>query len=160
MKHKKYQSGFTLIEVMIVVVIIAVLSSIAYPSYKESVARSRRAEARVVLTAAQQWMERFYTENFRYDRTSDASEQAVTTLFPDRLKKAPAEGSGAEQYVISVIVTNGVRDKYEVRATRKSGSSMANDRCGDFEIDHLGRKRLLNTSGFSSTSAAMDTCWK
>ena len=64
MKSKYSVRGFTLIELMIVVAIIAVLASVAYPSYKEYVARSRRAEARAVLVAAQQWMERFYTENF------------------------------------------------------------------------------------------------
>ena len=160
MKHKKYQSGFTLIEVMIVVVIIAVLSSIAYPSYKESVARSRRAEARVVLTAAQQWMERFYTENFRYDQNSAGVAVTDASQFPSRFSVSPLPGQGSPSYEISVIVTPGVRDVYSVRATRKAGSSMASDRCGDFEIDHLGRKKLLNTSGFSSTSAAMDACWK
>ena len=53
MTIKQKQIGFTLIEVMIVVAIIGVLASLAYPSFKESAARSRRAEARVVLTQYQ-----------------------------------------------------------------------------------------------------------
>ena len=38
------ESGFTLIEVMVVVVIVAILSTVAYPSYQESVRRTKRAE--------------------------------------------------------------------------------------------------------------------
>ena len=53
------QQGFTLIELMIVVAVIGVLAALAYPSYKEYIAKSRRAEAKAVLLSGQQWMERF-----------------------------------------------------------------------------------------------------
>jgi len=144
MKNKWDQKGFTLIEVMIVVAIIAVLAAVAYPSYKEYMARSRRAEARAILIASQQWMERFYTENFRYDKTSAATPVAVTdsSQFPSRFSVSPAPGQGVAVYNIGVVVTNNVRDVYSVTATRKAGTSMAADRCGDFSIDHLGRRDL------------------
>ncbi len=162
MTKKQFQKGFTLIELMIVVAIIGVLAAVAYPSYKEYVARSRRAEARTILVASQQWMERFYTENFRYDKTSAATPVAVTdaSQFPSRFSVSPTPGQGAAVYDIAVIVTNDVRDVYSVKATRKSGTSMATDRCGDFSIDYLGRKDLVNYSGFSSKSAALEACWK
>ena len=47
---KSLSHGFTLIELMIVVAIVAILASIAYPSYKDSVLKSRRAEARTALS--------------------------------------------------------------------------------------------------------------
>ena len=56
------QGGFTLIELMITVAIIGILAAVAYPAYTEQVAKGRRADARVRLVAAQQWMERYYTE--------------------------------------------------------------------------------------------------
>lgn len=49
MKNIKFSSGFTLIEIMIVVAIIGILASIAYPSYLESVRKTRRAEGRAEL---------------------------------------------------------------------------------------------------------------
>lgn len=160
MKINTSQRGFTLIEVMIVVVIIGVLAAVAYPSYKESVARARRAEARAVLIAAQQWMERFYTENFRYDRNSANVAVTDASQFPSRFSVSPVPGQGSAVYNIAVVVTNNVRDVYAVTATRKTGTSMASDRCGDFSIDHLGRRDLSNYSGFASKSAAIEACWK
>ena len=60
------QAGFTLIEVMIAVLIIAVLSAIAYPSYDNHVINSRRAAAAVCLMERAQFMERYYTTNMSY----------------------------------------------------------------------------------------------
>ena len=60
------QAGFTLIEVMIAVLIIAVLSAIAYPSYDNHVTNSRRAAAAGCLMERAQFMERYYTTNMSY----------------------------------------------------------------------------------------------
>lgn len=160
MTMSKASRGFTLIEVMIVTVIIAILASIAYPSYREYVAKSRRAEARAVLTSAQQWMERFYTENFRYDRNSAGVKVTDSSQFPARFSVSPPPGQGSAVYDIAVVVTDGTRDAYSVTATRKSGTVMAADKCGNFSIDHLGRRDLTNYSGFPSKTAAIEACWK
>ena len=53
----KKQRGFTLIELMIVVAIVAILASIALPAYNSSVTKSRRADARVMLLRAVQQQE-------------------------------------------------------------------------------------------------------
>jgi type IV pilus assembly protein PilE len=160
MKKYSMQQGFTLIELMIVVAVIAILSALVYPSYKEYVAKSRRAEAKTVLLSAQQWMERFYTENFRYDQNSAGTAVTDSSQFPARFSVSPMPGQGAAVYDISVIVTAGTRDVYSVKATRKAGTSMANDRCGDYSLDYLGRKDLANYTGFADKAAAIDACWR
>ncbi len=58
--------GFTLIEVMIAVVVVAILAAIAYPSYQDSVRKSRRAEGKSALLKAAQVQERFFTDQNRY----------------------------------------------------------------------------------------------
>ncbi|MHC8441350.1 MAG: type IV pilin protein [Candidatus Eutrophobiaceae bacterium] len=59
--------GFTLIELMITVAIIAIISSIAIPSYTEYVKRGKRAEARSALLEAAAKMERYYSDENRYE---------------------------------------------------------------------------------------------
>src|SRR6218665_205200 len=138
MKHQRMQSGFTLIELMIVVAIIGIVSGLAYPAFKEQLAKSRRADAKATLVGAPQ--------------------------FPSRLRVSPEPQMGSPLYDIRVVlkVENGVkkRDEYSVKATRRAGSAMANDRCGDFSIDHLGRKNVSDYSGFSSFLEANRVCWQ
>ena len=160
MNKLKFQKGFTLIELMIAVAIIGILASVAYPSYREYVNKSRRVEAKKTLIAAQQWMERFYTENFRYDKNSANVAVTDASQFPSRLSVSPPPGEGSAMYTITVTVTDGVRDAFTVNATRKSGSAMANDRCGDLSIDHLNRRKVTNHKGFGSDAAALDYCWR
>jgi len=55
--------GFTLIELMVTVAILAVLAAIAVPNYSEHVRKSRRADAKVALAQTAQRLERCYVDN-------------------------------------------------------------------------------------------------
>ena len=59
-------SGFTLIELMVVVGIIGILAAIAYPAYMQYVLKSHRAEAKAILTETAQFMERYFTTSGTY----------------------------------------------------------------------------------------------
>lgn len=61
-----HSRGFSLIEIMIVVVIIGVLAAIAYPSYNNHVVKTRRAAAAACLLERAQLLERYYTTNLTY----------------------------------------------------------------------------------------------
>lgn len=169
MKHMKAHRGFTLIELMITVTVIAILAAIALPSYSEYIARGRRTEAQTVLLAGQQWMERFYSENFRYDQNSagtlvtDSSSQ-----FPKFFITSPVPGQGTALYNIAVTTLDAggatSRDNYLITASRIDTAGMAADRCGDMTVDNLGR-RSLKTGTYSSNAganlgAAITYCWK
>lgn len=63
------RSGFTLLELMIVVAIIAILTAIAVPAYGQYVERARRSDGQNMLLQIAATQERFYTSNNRYAAT-------------------------------------------------------------------------------------------
>ena len=67
----KYMHGVTLLELMIVVVIIGILTAIAYPNYQQFVARAKRTEARALLLEIAINQERFYLQNNTYGSMAD-----------------------------------------------------------------------------------------
>lgn len=153
------QRGFTLIELMIVVSVIAVLASIGYPSYTEYVAKSRRTAMTASLQQGQQWMERFYTENFSYYQVR-GSNALSGELFPAALKQSPVPGEGSAQYNIAVTVDTKQPEAFTLRASRTGG--MTSDRCGDYSLDQYGRKKIENydVNKFSTMQQAIAYCWK
>lgn len=64
---RTHSQGFTLIELMIVVAVIAILVAIAYPSYQSHVIKTRRATAAACMIELAQFMEREYTTNQSYE---------------------------------------------------------------------------------------------
>jgi len=125
-----------LIELMIVVAMVAILSSIAYPSYKEYIRRGYRAEARAALLQAQQWLERAAT---------------AQGVYPDKLPEALS----SQHYRIKVESEKKGMD-FKLTAERKGDGAMADDKCGDFTLTHTGTQGIdKNATG---TSAA--DCWR
>ena len=149
----RFSSGFTLIELMIAVVIVAILASIALPSYTQYIERAKRADARTQLLQVAQFMQRFYAANDSFEK--DRIGNAVSTKIPGSLTQSPADGSAI--YKLSIPTATAVG--YELRMTPVSGESMGTDSCGTYTLTSTGVRGVL-VDGSAGDAALRNTCWK
>jgi type IV pilus assembly protein PilE len=141
-RNTRATRGFTLIELMIAVVVIAVLTGIAVASYANQVTKSRRAEAKTALLDLAARQERFYTTNNSY--TNVAANLGYTAL-----PAAVPGGTAAATYTLSVTAVTATT--FTAVATR-SGAQAA-DVCGDYTIDDRGVQGNVNNTQASAQ------CW-
>jgi type IV pilus assembly protein PilE len=116
----KRERGFSLIELMIVVIIVAILTAVALPSYFNQVQKSRRAEAKSALTQIATMQEQFRTEQNRY--TSDLTDLGL----------AAAGWNDTENgyYEVSVLAPTGgcpIASCFALQVRPKAGSPQADD---------------------------------
>jgi len=129
------QKGFTLIELMIVVVVIGVLAAIALPSYREYAARARRADAKNALADVELAMEKWRANNIRYTSTLADLNMTVTS----------------EDGFYSLTISNVTSFAYQANAAPMGGTRQAGDRCGTFVVDQ---------SGPDYGAGASQECWQ
>ncbi|MEK6668133.1 MAG: type IV pilin protein [Pseudomonadota bacterium] len=146
--------GFTLIELMITVVIVGVLASLAYPSYIEYVARGHRTQVKGQMAAAQQWMERHYSERYFYG--DDAAATANTAFASQGFAQSPPAGEGAARYTLRVSVANSGQT-YTITATRTG--TMASDRCNSPTVTNTGVKGISGKTEDEAAPLVAD-CWR
>jgi type IV pilus assembly protein PilE len=142
---RKSNAGFSLIELMVVVGIIGILASIAYPSYRDHVARAKRADAQSTLLQGAQWMQRYYAANNGYTGAATAYAAGPHIV-------SPKAGEGAVNY--NITVSSATASTFELTATRAGG--MLNDKCGNFTLTDSGAKGLASADSSQSTA----TCWR
>lgn len=135
--------GFTLIELVITLTVVAILTAIALPAYTQYMQRSHRSDARLALMRAAQWMERYRTEWGSYRNATNAP-----TLPPD-MAASPAPGSGKTQYNITLV---SAATTFTLTATRSTTGMMNSDSCGNLTLTHDGRRGRTGT-------APLEQCW-
>jgi len=142
--------GFTLIELMIAVAILAILTAVAFPSFLDSVRKGRRAEAVSGLAGLQQAQERWRTNNANYTTTIGNLGVGSSTPYYDLTVSAPS--ANAADLAIGYIVT----------AVGKTGTSQANDsQCRKLSVwvDRGSVKYAGCGSCSTFTYSASNACW-
>jgi len=111
--------GFTLVELMIAVALVAILAAIAYPSYREYVKRAHRSSAQSLMLDLANREQQYLLDNRAF---LGGGASAVTTLLPAGV---PVEVS--DFYDMTITATAGPPPNFEVKATPKAGSLMAGE---------------------------------
>lgn len=153
----KKSTGFTLIELMITVAIIGILASIAYPSYQDSVMKSRRADAKGVLLGLTNAMERRFTEKNSYcDAALATGGTAVTdcgTATEDTGTPSIYTIPNETKSFYTITISAATASSYTLSAARTG--AQANDKCGTLTLTHTGFKGV--TGADTGVNAA--DCW-
>ncbi len=150
--------GFTLIELMITVAILAILASIAYPSYVEQVRKSKRTDAKTALYKIAQQQEEYFIQNMSYaaDLATLHNNPGVNTIdSPEQqydITISAVAPAGCDS-VIGAGLTACVA--YTATATAKVGTGQRGDKaCRTLSLDNLSRETSTNDSG-----VATNVCW-
>jgi type IV pilus assembly protein PilE len=160
LRGRRPAAGFTLIELMIVVALVAIIATIAIPQYQDYVIRSKRAAARQVLMEAAQYLERNYTAAGCYnfaDTPGCLAQSGSATAQPSTMLRAPSEGR--QSYAVAWAYTSSGQ-AYTLTATP----------CGDagtcpsgtdtsFKDPDCGALTLTQT-GLRGASGNVTTCWQ
>jgi type IV pilus assembly protein PilE len=135
--------GFTLIELMITVAIVATLAAIAYPSYTNHVRKTSRAEAKARLLQVAQLQERNFTEKNTYTTNIAGLLGVAGTVYSSSTNDA---NSG---YQITAPVATASAFTLEAAP---QGSQVADTNCGTLRLLHTGKKEI-------SGSGSVAQCW-
>lgn len=134
----KLKKGFTLIELMIAVVVMAILTAIAYPSYRTYILRSHRIDALAALAQDQTVLERCYAQNFNYNAAC-----ASRPTFPHN----------SSQNYYSINLSNLTATTFTLTAT-PLGTQALDTTCSNFTLDQANQKTASDGSGTNQS-----TCW-
>lgn len=144
----KRSYGFTLIETMITVAIIAILASIAYPAYQDYVLRGQLTEASDLLNADRVLLEQFYQDNRSY---------ATVGVNP-----TPCGGGGANDftktpgnYFTIACVVGGGGTTYTITAN----GSKPNTAQFSYNINQTGVQTTVSVKTSWLPLPAPNTCW-
>ena len=128
----------TLVELLIVVAIIAILASVALPSWNSQVQKARRADARNTLMFVQVEQEEYRADTGRYAPSMTA------------LGFGSYNSPSRDYYNISIVSSS--KTAFVASATPNTNGDQDNDRCGTFAVDQSGP----NESG---VYASISECW-
>src|ERR1700744_6236870 len=127
-------SGFTLIETMVTMGIVAILASLAVASYSRYVRQSNRTDATRTMMQDAQSLKRSYSQNFTYLPATPCSTTAGT---------APS----ANGYYSIVVTIPAAATSYTINATPLKAPQTSDTQCASFTLTSAGTQTALDSGG-------------
>lgn len=152
---KKNNRGFTLIELMIVVSIIAMIVAFAYPNYRNSITKNNRVTVEGDLQSAAAAMATFRTQNFTYNNATLGSTGVFRNYSPD---------TGTPLYDLVFVVgsgtgaTNATATTFTIVAKPKAGTQQAGN--GALAINEQGQRCWDKTNDSICTPGTAGQSWQ
>lgn len=130
--------GFTLIELMIIVVVIAILAAIAFPSYQRYIQKARRTDAKNALLDLAAREERYFTVNNSY--TADLSQLGYGGPSPNPSVAVNSTGQSYYTLAVSAVGPSAGTAPYTTYQAQAvpTGAQASDTTCATFQIDQLG----------------------
>lgn len=141
----RQQHGFTLVELMIVVAIVAILAAIAYPSYSQQVRKGRRVDAKSAILELAAREEKFFATNNNYSLSGTALNYGSN--FPISLVTGTVTS-------YTLTVTQATTSDYTITAT--PAGDQAADACNTYRLTNFGVQSNLTAGGAANTTTG---CW-
>jgi type IV pilus assembly protein PilE len=162
---KKMQKGFTLVELMITLAVLAILVTIGYPLYNIQLEKGRRIDARAALGKLAMAQERHYAMfgcyadavNKLNEGKCDDDDDVVNTLaFNRATAELDHDGDGNfDNYNIALATDGDANTQDFVFTATATGSQTSDTDCRTFTINQLGVKTAANSDGDDQTAR----CW-
>jgi len=128
--------GFSLIELLVVVGIIAILAAFALPAYTRHVGRTHRTAAEACMAEYANYMERYYTSNLRYDKAPDGSDNADPHL--------DCQSQVARNYAVTQATT---ASGFTITATPTEAQQARDRVCGTLTLNQRGARAASGDTG-------------
>lgn len=143
LQKSRPENGFTLIEVMIVVVIIGVLAAVAYPSYNDYIRRGAVQEAFARMSDQRVKLELFYQSNRGFGTGTCGNDGTA-----DRVDFSPGE----TKFTFACALQGGGNQAYLITATGASGPAAGH-------VYTLDNNNAKTTTLFKGAAVAGKNCW-
>lgn len=154
-KRRVSEAGFSLVELMIAVAIVAVLAAIAYPSYMRYSIKTNRNAAEACLSEHSNYMERLYTTTLNYGLAPASGSTATTpvTSLPPLDCDGPSQTGKNYLYKFGPTPAAPSTSAYAIQAIPNSTLQNQDTTCGTVWVDQTGARHITGTG-------TVDQCWR